>query len=628
MAEQRAQRRLAAILAADVVGYSRLMEQDEAGTLAMLKQRHKAVMKPMIARHHGRIVKLMGDGILVDFGSAVDAVACAAELQEAMGAANADLPEDRHIVWRVGVNLGDVIVEGSDLFGDGVNIAARLQAIAEPGRVFISQTVFGHVRGKVQLAFDDLGEQSLKNMAEPVRVYRVSGTIDSASRPTSGKPAPVSKLSIAVLPFVNLSGEPEQEYFSDGITEDIITDLSKVATLNVLSRNTTFTFKGKAVDVSQIARQLKVGHVVEGSVRKSGGRVRITAQLIDAARDTHLWAERYDRDLVDIFALQDEISWAIVAALKIKLLPEEVKAIESRSTENPNAYQLYLLARFYKGQPMARTQEIALRYCQRALDIDPNYARAWALAGLCQASLHQRGRLAESGLAAAEKALSLDPTLADAHATKGRSLAEIGRFDEALVAHEESLRLDPDSFDVHANFGSTCMWLGRKEAAVVHFERAAQLSETNYINLSLAASCYRALGRVAECKAASARAIERMERDIAIRPDNAHALAHGSSDLIHLGEFERAKEWISRALMIEPDDLTNHYNLACSLAQLNETEQALDLLEGYVEKMPASRIGWIKRDPDLVLLHDHPRYQALVARGEARLAAVQPEQAS
>ena len=371
---------------------------------------------------------------------------------------------------------------------------------------------------------------------------------------------------------------------------------------------------------------MKVGYIIEGSVRKAGGRVRITAQLIETSKDSHVWAERYDRDLNDIFALQDEISRAIVAALKVKLLPEERQAIENRSTQNPKAYQLYLLARHYRAQYTARTQEVALQFCQRALEIDPTYARAWALVGLCQASLYQRGRSAESGLSAAEKALSLDPTLAEAHATKGRALAELGRFDEALVAHEESLRREPDSFDVRDNFGRTCMLLGRHETAIAHYERAAQLVEADYTCLSLAAGCYHTLGQQAERRSAAGRAIERMEREIVLRPDNAHALSLGASDLAYLGENERAKEWASRALIIEPDE--NHYNLACAMAQINETDQALDLLEAYVGKMPAVRINRIKQDPDLIPLHDHPRFQALVARGEARLAAAPSEQAA
>jgi adenylate cyclase len=456
-------------------------------------------------------------------------------------------------------------------------------------------------------------------------VYKVEGAGGEVAPSKTGQP---SKLSIAVLPFVNMSGDPEQEYFSDGITEDIITDLSKVSTLNVLSRNTVFAFKGKMVDVGQIARQLKVGHVLEGSVRKAGGRVRITAQLIDTARNSHVWAERYDRELSDIFALQDEISQAIVAALKIKLLPEEKKAIESRSTQDSKAYQLYLLARYYQMQVGARAHEIAIRFAQRALAIDPNYARAWALVGLCHAFLYIRGRSKESGLSAAEKALSLDASLPEAHAAKGRALAELGRFDEALAAHQESLNLEPDSFDVRFHFGRTCMLLCRHEAAIAHYERAAQLVEADYVALSYVAGCHNALGRHAEGRVAAGRALERIEREIALRPYNANAMALGAINLAYLDEKERSKEWASRALTVEPDDPLVDYNLACAMALMNETDQALDLLEGCASKMAPIRINWIRQDPDLTPLHNEPRYQALVARGEARLRALQSKQAA
>src|SRR5262245_39808994 len=342
------------------------------------------------------------------------------------------------------------------------------------------------------------GERWIETL--PRRGYRFVGPVVATRNPpqeegTEVKPAlPMSDgPALAVLPFVNMSGDAEQEYFSDGITEDIITDLSKVSTLNVLSRNTTFTFKGKAVEIGQLAQRLKVGYVVEGSVRKAGGRVRITAQLIDASKDSHVWGERYDRELKDIFALQDEIAQAIVAALKVKLLPAEKKAIESRSTQDPKAYQLYLLGRYYLIQLGVRNLEIAVRFCRQALEIDPDYARAWALVALCQAFLRLRGRSEDSGLSAAEKALALDPTLAEAHAARGRALAELGRYDEAIAAHEESLRLESDSFEVRVNFGLTCFYLGRYEDAVEHCERAAQLLEADYWALGIAAACYRSL---------------------------------------------------------------------------------------------------------------------------------------
>jgi adenylate cyclase len=578
------------------------MERDESGTLATLKDRWKDVLEPLVARHRGRIFKVTGDGVLVEFGSAVKAVQCAIELQDAMAAANGDLPEARRIVLRIGVNLGDVMVEGSDLYGDGVNISARLEGLAEPGGVLVSGTVFDYVRNKLNAEFEDLGIHALKNIAEPVRLYRVAGT----PRVSIETNRAIGRLSIAVLPFINISGDAEQEYFSDGVTEDVIIDLSKVSALSVVSRNSSFAFKGKAVDTSQIARQLKVGHVVEGSVRKAGERVRITAKLIDASNNSHIWAERYDRDLKDIFALQDEISQAIVMALKIKLLPNERKAIESRSTQNHKAYQAYLLARYYVTQYSARTEQVALRFCRRALEIDPEYARAWALAAICEALLYRDGRSQESGLTSAEKALSLDPTLAEAYAAKGRALCQLGRYDEAIAAHEVSLRLERDSYEVRCNFGVTCMFLGRLEEAIVHFERAVELRETDYLCAYLAASCYRTLGRHDQSRSAARRAVERAEREIALRADNSHAMVMGAIALAYLGEQERAKDWTSRALLIESADAQDHYNLACALAQMNEADQALDLLEDYARKMAPERINWIKRDVDLEPLRTNP----------------------
>jgi adenylate cyclase len=622
------ERRLAAILAADVVGYSRLMERDEAGTLAALKARRSEVLQPVVSKHHGRVVKLMGDGALVEFGSVVNAVQCAVELQKAMAAANEGISEDRQIMLRIGLNLGDVIVEGSDLYGDGVNIAARLEALAEPGGVLVSQTVFGHVRGKVPLDFDDMGEQNLKNMTEPVRIFRVSGVTIPTSGKISGRPSPASKVSIAVLPFANMSGDPEQEYFSDGITEDIITDLSKTSALSVIARNTVFTFKGKAVDMSKIAEQLNVSHIVEGSVRKAGGRVRISAQLIDGRKGDHVWAQRYDRDLKDIFALQDEISQAIVAALKIKLMPAEKNAIEARSTKHPEAYELYLLGRHHYSKFNIKNVEIAVHFCQRALEIDPNYARAWAMLAMCQERLRMRGRSEETGLLAAERALVLDPSLADAHAVRGLILMRLGRYDEALAAHEESLRLEPDSFDVRIHFGWTCFQLGRHEAAIEHGERAAQLLETDFLALTNVPMSYEALGRHDELISALRRALQRIEREIEAHPDNATALALGAIELAQLGEKERAKQWALRALANEPDDPGVQYCLGCAFARMNEPEQALDLLESCVPKMSPEYLNWMKKDPDLIPLHHHQRYHALIKRAEARLAAFQTEQAA
>src|SRR5579864_3807606 len=330
-------RRLTAILSADVVGYSGLMESDETGTLERLKANRVTIFDPHVASHGGRVFKLLGDGALVEFSSVVAAVNCALAIQEATEKAGTN--NTKPIRYRIGINLGEVIIEGDDIYGDGVNVAARIQMLAPEGGVALSQLVRDQVKGKLPYEFDDMGEHTVKNIETPVHVFSVRA---ARRNETEGREVEEPrKLSICVLPFSNMSGDVEQEYFSDGISEDIITDLSKVSALSVVSRNTAFTFKGKHVDLKQIARQLQVSHVLEGSVRKAGERVRITAQLIEGVKDSHIWAERYDRDLNDIFALQDEISEAIVNALKLKLLPEEKKAIERRGTESVEAYNLY-----------------------------------------------------------------------------------------------------------------------------------------------------------------------------------------------------------------------------------------------------------------------------------------------
>jgi adenylate cyclase len=390
MAEERLQRRLAAILSADVVGYSRLMGVDEAGTLSRLNALRRELIDPAIAAHSGRIVKLIGDGALVEFASAVDAVTCAIEiqrqLQPAAGGSEAD-----PIRFRIGINVGDIIIEGEDIHGDGVNIAARVEGTAEPGGICLSNAAYEQVRDKVRESFVDLGEQSLKNIARPVRVYRLD--LVPKATPTSEAPrripAPPGKPSIAVLAFNNMSGDPEQEYFSDGISEDIITDLSKLSELHVIARNSTFTYKGKAVDVKQVGRDLGVRYVLEGSVRKAGNRVRVTGQLIDTASGAHIWADRFDRDLTDIFAVQDGLRLEIISALKVRLTPEKRDRLARKGTIDEEAYDLFLRGReqawLYQEQQCQSTQ------FARMCDHDQSRFRG----GVCANRLHPCGRLCQ-----------------------------------------------------------------------------------------------------------------------------------------------------------------------------------------------------------------------------------------
>ena len=631
MAEGRVQRRLAAVLAADVVGYSRLMGANEAGTLAALKAHRKELVDSRIAEHEGRIVKLTGDGMLVEFSSVVNAVACATEIQTKMRERNADVPEERRIEFRIGVNVGDIIFESDDIYGDGVNVAARVESIAKPGGVAVSAVVRDQVGNRLDLTFEDMGEHELKNIERPVRVYAVAlGAAPVRPVPATAKagPAAAGKPSIAVLPFNNMSGDPEQEYFSDGITEDIITDLSKVSGLSVMGRNTVFTYKGKPMKLQQTAAELGVRFLLEGSVRKAGQRVRITAQLIDGNDGLHLWADRYDRDLNDIFALQDEITKAIVDQLKVKLLPEEKKAIAAAPTSNVEAYELVLMARHYDYSGSVADSKAALRFAERAAAMDPNLAEAWALIAISQSLLHELVGREENGLAAAERALALDPSLATAHAAKGRALAGLARHEEAIACHAESLRLNPDSFDAHYLYGRTCTQFGRAELAVRHLEMAAGLLESDYHALALTSQNYRQLGQLKEALDADRRALARIEKAVARRPDDTNALILGACHLTALGEVERATRWANRALLLEPDDPNGLYNLACTFALMGKTEQAIDFLERSLELQNPQFITWVKNDSDLDELRDHPRYKALIARGEERLAAQQAEPAA
>jgi adenylate cyclase len=374
------ERRLAAILAADVVGYTRLMGADEAGTLRRLTELRQEILELLINEHHGRVVKLMGDGLLVEFASVVDALACAVAWQNRVSEQEVATEEDKRLQFRIGINLGDVIVEGEDIHGDGVNVASRLEGLAEPGGIYLSDDAYRQVRGKVEAEFEDLGELALKNVAEPVRVYRVATAVSGTA---SAKPAsrPLSlpeKPSIAVLPFTNMSGDPEQEFFADGISEDLITALSKIRWFFVIARNSTFTYKGQAVEVTQVARELGVRYVIEGSVRKAGNRVRITAQVVEAASGNHLWAERYDRDLKDIFALQDEMAQTIVGAVEPELSAAEREHAARKPPESLDAWETYQRGLWHLWSFTRDDNAETQRVLRRAQELDPSFATAYA----------------------------------------------------------------------------------------------------------------------------------------------------------------------------------------------------------------------------------------------------------
>jgi adenylate cyclase len=566
MVEERAQRHLAAILAADVVGYSRLMEQDEVGTLAALKARRKDLIEPLLSRYSGHIFKLTGDGLLAEFGSAVNAVQCAVDLQQAMAEANAGQPEARTIVIRIGVNLGDVIVDGGDRFGDSINIAARLEGNAEPGGILLSGPTYENVKGKVNAGFDDLGTQTFKNISERVHVYRAAG-----ARPIAAPKATAEKPSIAVLPFDNMSGDPAQRYFSDGIAEDIITDLSRFRSLVVIARHSSFQFRDKAVDVRRIGHELGVQYVVEGSVRKSGDRLRITTQLIECVGGTHLWSERYDRSQADLFEVQDDVVQAIVGSIAGQVYGAAFEKVRRKRTEHLGAYDCYLrgLAADQSTGPDADVE--SGRWYEKALELDPDYAEA--LAQLSVNAVHQAfysdspDRF-EHAIELANKAVALDPNNSWSHCALG--LATLwGRSLAAAASHiETALRLNPNDadqlmmcsiyyfcagqFDEQRRLISTAKKLnplppsfyrfmeGRNEYYQRHYETAAQLLECvgpnpNYWVYCWLAACYVKLGKISEARNEIAKALK-LKETLTIRTMAADWPFAMADDLNHILE--------------------------------------------------------------------------------------------
>ena len=614
------ERRLSAIVAADVVGYSRMMGANEAGTLEALKAARAEIVDSRIATHQGRLVKLTGDGMLVEFPSVVNAVACAAEVQRAMRDRNAAVPRVRRIEFRIGVSLGDVMVEGDDIYGDGVNIAVRLERFSKPGGIAISQTVRDHVGNRLDLAFEDCGEQKLKNIEKPVRVYSISlgttlaGTTTGAAMKREERPQE-RRPSVAVLPFTNMSGDPEQEYFSDGITEDIITDLSKISGLFVVARNTAFTYKDKPRTVQQVGQELGVQFLLEGSVRKAGSRVRVTGQLVSTEEGDYIWAERFDRDLTDIFAIQDEITHAIVEQLKVKLLPQERNSIEQTPTDNVEAYTYYLRGRQFLHRHSKSYYHLARRMFAKAIELDPRYARAYAGIADCDSFLllHYHvdvpiGRI----LANTDKALALDNRLAEAHASRGLALSIQKRFEESVTEFEQATALDCNSFEAHYLYARASFAHGNFERAATLFERAAEINPDDYQSLILLIQTYRSLGRDEEKDSAARRGVERAEREVILHPEDPRPAYLGIAALIEMGENDRAREWIERALVIGSEDPLTQYNVACGYTKLGETEQALDLLERMLPNVGEEIRMWIKHDSDFAGLHDQPRFQKLL----------------
>jgi adenylate cyclase len=559
MPEERVERRLAAILCADVVGYSRLMGADEERTLAALKSHRRELIDPLIDQHRGRIFKTTGDGILIEFASVVDAVRCAVVVQQGMEDRNANLPESDRIRFRIGINLGDVMVDEGDMFGDGVNVAARLQEIAAPGEICVSASMREQVGEKLPIGFADLGEHGVKNIARPVRVYRVEKRAESGSgaaedRRNAPLAFPRDRPSLAVLPFTNISGDPEQEYFVDGIVEDIITGLSRIKWLYVIARNSTFVYKGRAVDVKQVGRDLGVRYALEGSLRKVGNRIRFTAQLIEAGSGRHVWAERYDRALDDIFAVQDEITLSVVGAIEPSLRQTEIERANRKRPENLDAYDLYLRALPHAYVPMPEEADKALALLAQALTLEPDYPAAQAAAAWCYEMRYLRGGLHEADKVAA---LAHAHAAIEAGADDATTLATAG-FVIGLVAHDYKTAMEViDRALTLTGASATALWMGAivlahagyTAKAIDYAERALRLTpfgrESSFAYSALAmAHC--ALGDFAAAAAASAKAVQANQRF------SLNHVLHAAA-LSHLERMDEAKAAARRVLECESD---------------------------------------------------------------------------
>jgi adenylate cyclase len=552
-------RRLAAIFAADVAGYSRLMGADEEGTHDRLKAHRRELVDPKIGEHSGRIVKTTGDGMLVEFPSVVDAVRCAAELQRAMIDREAGMPEDRRIRLRIGINLGDVIVEDGDIFGDGVNVAARLEALSEPGGLCISRMVRDQIRDKLAYAFEDLGEQSVKNIARPVRVYALRPKA-VAELPTSrvlpappiSRPAVLPRLSIVVLPFANLSNDPEQQYFADGITEDLTTDLSRIADMFVISRNTAFTYKDKRVDTKQIGRDLGVRYLLEGSVRRSGNQIRVNAQLIDAATDAHLWAERFNGDMGDLFALQNEVTSRIAVALNLELLGAEA----ARPTERPDVLEYILRGRAAWNKPPSRDRDAeVISLYEHALALDPRSvdAQSW-LAGVLAGRV--MNGMSDSAAADIERAESLaaralaSPRSPLAHLAKGQVLRAQNRPEEAIPEYEAAISSNRNSPHAIAALGWCKLCTGSMEEAILLQEQAIHLSPRD----PLIGAFYMRIGQAHLLKSRTDEAIPWLKKGRDANPGHPHPHAWLASAHVLKGEPERAAAELAEARRLSSDD--------------------------------------------------------------------------
>ena len=570
MVEDHVERKLAAIFAGDVAGYSRLMGVDEERTLHQLKAHRKDLVDPKITEHRGHIVKTTGDGMLVEFVSVVDAVRCAVEIQRGMLERNVDVPADRRIEFRIGINVGDIISDDNDIYGDGVNVAARLEALAEPGGIFVSRNVHDQVRDKLSFGFEDMGEQMVKNIARPIGIHRVSlaesTTEASLGAPTTAKPerAASQRPSIAVLPFANMSGDPEQEYFADGISEDIITGLSKLRWFFVIARNSSFIYKGKSIDIKRVARELGVRYVLEGSVRKGGNRLRITAQLIDAETGNHIWADRYDGDLTDVFALQDAITEKVVAAIEPKLLQAEGIRSQSHSPEDLGAWEMVSQANSLFWRLTKAEGEAAIAILKQAVERYPDYAPAHSmLAFMMLVSAYvgwasgERQSQVKQAAALATRAAELDDSDPWAYFALGYVAYTMRRTDKAIEEFQRAIDLNPNFAAAHSYLSLALALAGQSDQAITHAEQAIRMSPHD--------------------------------------PQNAVCLTALAAAHYQAGRYGEAVSFGRKALQQRSGWAPGHRIFCASLAQAGQIDEARTELDQLKELHPDISIAWIEK---------------------------------
>jgi TolB-like protein/class 3 adenylate cyclase len=586
---ERVERRLAAVLAADVAGYSRLMGADEEGTLARLKAIRKTLVDPTIASHRGRIVKTTGDGMLVEFASAVDAVRGAVEVQRGMADRNTSLPQDQRIEFRIGIHVGDIIIDENDIFGGGVNVAARLEGIAEPGGVCISNDTYRQVRGKVEIVCDDMGPQSLKNIAEPMQAWRVRLTDQTSSAGQSGLSANETqalalpdKPSIAVLPFQNMSGDPEQEYFADGMVEDIITALSRFNSLFVIARNSSFTYKGKSVDVKQVGRDLGVRYVLEGSVRKVAGKVRITGQLIEAATGSHLWADKFDGDLKEVFELQDNVTMSVVGAIVPRLQRADFEFIKRKPPNSWNAYDYFLRGMALNLQFNLPAIREAIALFRKAIEFDPLFGPSYSRLALCIYQLRnvflqpvsENERI--EALELADRGIEHAPDDATALACAAFVYANLNsEFDRGFLCAERAISINPNYSMAWNAKGWTSMQIGEIEIALEAFARALRLNPLDPVMtpnalLGHATACY-VLGKYEE-------GVDWSRQVLAQRPTWLYGLILFVGNAALAGRLTEARETATRIKALYPSLRTSHLRMFFSVKKLEQQEKTETLI--------------------------------------------------